>query len=84
MVTFPEAMSGQYQMRLIRIRGRLAEERLRAGANLVLKAGSATNSFVATWKRSQIPKPFGAWNPAAFSMSQGSALYGPMSPIPGR
>ena len=46
-VTFAEAMSGQYHMRLIRIRGRLAEERPRGGRNLVLNAGGSTNSFLA-------------------------------------
>ena len=46
-VTFAEAMSGLHHMRLIRIQGRLAEERLRGGRNLVLSAGGSTNTFLA-------------------------------------
>ena len=46
-VTFAEAMSARPHMRLIRIQGRLAEERPRGGRNLVLNAGGSTNSFVA-------------------------------------
>ena len=45
-VTFAEAMSGQHHMRLIRIRGRLAEERPHGGRSLVLNAGGSTNSFL--------------------------------------
>jgi len=44
-VTFAGAMSGEHHMRLIRIRGRLAEERPRGARNLVLNAGGSTNSF---------------------------------------
>lgn len=46
-VTFAEAMSGRPHMRLIRIQGRLAEERPRGGRHLVLNAGGSTNSFLA-------------------------------------
>ena len=46
-VTFAEAMSGQHHMRLIRIRGRLANERPPGGRNYVLNAGGTTNSFLA-------------------------------------
>ena len=46
-VTYAEVMTGQHHMRLIRIRGRLAEERPRGGRNLVLNAGGSTNSFLA-------------------------------------
>jgi PAS domain S-box-containing protein len=46
-VSFAEAISGEHHMRLIRIKGRLAEERLRGGRNLVLNAGDPTNSFLA-------------------------------------
>jgi PAS domain S-box-containing protein len=46
-VTFADVMTGQHHMRLIRIRGRLAEERPRGGRNLILNAGGSTNSFIA-------------------------------------
>ena len=46
-VPFAEALSGRHDMRLIRIRGRLAEERPRGGRDLVMNAGGSTNSFLA-------------------------------------
>ena len=46
--TFAEAISGQHHMRLIRIKGRLAEERPNGTSFLVLNAGGSTNSFLAS------------------------------------
>jgi signal transduction histidine kinase len=45
--TAAEAQSGKYNMRVVRVRGTLAPERLRGGWNLVLNPGTGDKAFTA-------------------------------------
>jgi signal transduction histidine kinase len=64
-VTAAEARTGKYNMRVIRVRGSLARERLRGGWNLVLNQGGGDRAFTADLEAFSNLTPFDHLEPGS-------------------
>jgi signal transduction histidine kinase len=63
--TATEARSGKYNMRVVRVRGSLAPERLRGGWNLVLNPGTGDKAFTADLEALPDLTPFDRLEPGS-------------------